>query len=119
MSILFRQRCDLYKSAEAEGRLGSPSEQTVIVRANVKCTYTKKRERAVNTAQAQLTQVQMEMLIVPHDETVQEGWIVKNIRERRGDVIEAGPFLIETAVPEMHLGGSQAHQMLTLKRSYA
>lgn len=91
----------------------------MIVREDVKCTYAKKRERAVNTAQAQLTQVQLEMLIVPLNESVQEGWIVKNIRERRGDVIETGPFLIETVTPETHLGGPRAHQMLTLKRSYA
>ena len=119
MSVSFQHRCDLYAPAPGEGSLGSPSETRTLVKEDVKCTFAKRRERAINNAGASLSQMMQEFLVIPPGETAEHGWFVTNIHTRKGDVIEAGPFLIETVTPELHLGGGVSHQMLILKRSYS
>jgi hypothetical protein len=119
VSVLFQHRCDLYQAAAGEGTLGSAVESRTLVQQNVKCTYAKRRERGINTGVSQLSQMMQEFMLLPADQTVQDGWFVLNVRTRRGAVIESGPFLVETLTPELHLGGHVAHQMLVLKRSYS
>lgn len=117
MSILFTHLCDLYEVIPGtQGRLGSKSRQLRLVMEAAPCTFIVQSERAVDTTNASLVQIETSLLFVPPRVALVEEMVVKNIRQKDETVIEAGPLVVDTINDHRAPGHSLHHQLAMLRR---
>lgn len=122
MSSLFMDRCDLYEqdATVADGHLGTPSKAGYkLYKRDVRCSFIQTTEMVKNDEASDLTIVSVYSCFFQQDEQVREKMVVRNVRNRRGLAVEAGPFLIETLIDQRTLGRPINHRSAVLRRDYS
>lgn len=121
MAHLFMDRCDLYvQEAVAPGHLGSPSKAAYkLHKKDVHCSFLKSSERLKNDEMSDFTSVEVLLCLFPRDIDVSERMVIRNLRDRRGEVLEQVPFVIEKLIDARTLGKLVNHRSAELRRDYS
>ena len=118
---LYMDRCDLLTlSGSTRGRLGSKNKDSAVpYDENVPCTYVQDNEKVVNNENSDMTLIESSFIIFPRHVVVTEQMIVRNIRDRRGDVVEDGPLTILRLITHRTVGKVVNHRQAYLKKDYS
>jgi len=118
MGQLFYDRCDVYyiPSGAARSRLGNQNKAALqLFIKNVPCTYRVELEKVKNDSNDDFTLAEMTFCLFPRNVVVSERMVVRNIRNRRGDLQAAGPFFIESLVDHHTAGKLVNHRSARMR----
>lgn len=122
MSNLFMERCDLYEQdvTVADGHLGTPAKAGYkLYKRDVRISFIQTAETVKNDETSDLTIVSVFACFFQRDEQVSEKMVVRNVRDRMGQSLADGPFLIETLMDQRTLGKRTNHRSAVLRMDYS
>lgn len=109
--------CDIQESSETVESSGQRTE-TFTDRAdgkNVNCFYIDRSQVITSRSQADVLTYQYNLIFAP-GVTIQTKDQVVNIRNKKGDVIEAGPLTVENVATNHNLKGKKHHVLVGLEK---